>query len=262
MSANTLGKFLVFVQVVFSVLATTFAGAIYLQKIDWGWKEPRKDLYLRVPSEIDKRTAAVIEALRIKEMAMGKADMPGTLKASQAALAEAEPRFAQNHIWYAQNLVKLRSGPDPFDINADPVKEVKIVGGVVQLDTPIDKPRAGRPVLENPLPAIEKSYDKYAEDLKKIQDDIDKVEVNIKQLIAKEKETTFKLTGKDDAGMVVRIGLYTLFVDEKHMQDQMKFETDYLQPLWVEALDRAELFYERRERLEKTLAGMTGELKR
>lgn len=256
MSANTLGKFLVFVQVIFSVLAMTISAAIYLQKLDWGWKEPRKDIYVRVPSEIDKRTAAVIEALRVKENAMAP------LKVAQAAHADAEPRFAANHLVYSKLLTKLRSDPNPYDVATDPVKEVKIVGGVVQLETPIDKPRAGKPVLENPLPQILKSYDLYAEDLKVIQKDIDRLEVEIKDLVQKEKAITFKMTGKDDAGMQVRIGLYTLMNDEKQMQDQMKFETDYLQPLWVEALDRAELFYERRERLERTLAGMTNELKK
>lgn len=250
MSPNTLGKKLVFVQVVFSILAGTFATAIYLQKIDFGWKEPRKDLYLRVPSEIDKRTAAVLEAARAKEMAMG------TLKTAQAAWADVEPRYWQNHVWYTKELAKLRSDPNPFDA-ANPVKEVKFVVGVVQVDTPPDKARTGKPVLENPVPAILKSYDRYVEDLKLKQAEIDKVEVSIKQLAAKERDITFKLTGKDDTGAMVKIGLYALIVDEKKTQEQLKFETDYLQPLWVEALDRAELFYERRERLERTLAGMT-----
>lgn len=257
MSANTLGKTLVFFQVIFSVLAATFAAAIYLQKIDWGWKEPRKDIYVRIPSEIDKRTAAVLETLRLKDMAVGKPELPGTLKGALALRAVVEPYYPKNHLFYSAQLAKLRSDPNPFDVANNPVKEVKFDTGVVQLKTPIDKPRVGEPVLERPVPEIEKSYERYVADLKDIQGKIDKVEMAINDLLLKERDIAFKLTGKDDTGAMVKLGLYTLMVDEKAMQDQMKYETDYLQPLWVEALDRAELFYERRERLERTLKGMS-----
>jgi hypothetical protein len=249
MSANTLGKTLVFVQLIFSVLAATFAAGIFLQRIDFGWKEPRKDLYLRIPSEIDKRTAAVQEALRAKDMAMS------SLQNAQVARSNTEPRYWQNHVWYRQQLVRLRSDPNPID-----AKEVKMLQGIIQLDTPPDRPRLGKPILENPVPAIQKSYDKYVEDLNVIQKDIDKVEASIKQVAVQERDITYKLTGKDADGKAVTFGLYALLVDEKKRQEQMKFETDYLQPLWVEALDRAELFLERRQRLERTLAGMTGNL--
>jgi hypothetical protein len=247
MSANTLGKTLVFVQLIFSVLAGTFAAGIYMQRIDFGWKEPRKDLYLRVPSEIDKRTAAVQEALRAKDMSMS------LLKTAQADRGNAEPRYWTNHAWYRQQLARLRSDPNPID-----AKEVKMLQGIIQVDTPPDKPRFGKPILENPVPGIQKSYDKYVEDLNAKQKEIDKVEESIKQIAVQERDITYKLTGKDADGKLVTFGLYALLVDEKKRQEQMKFETDYLQPLWVEALDRAELFLERKLRLERTLAGMTG----
>ena len=44
MSPNSLGKLLVLINLAASVLFMTFAGAIFLQKVDWGWKEPRKDI--------------------------------------------------------------------------------------------------------------------------------------------------------------------------------------------------------------------------
>ena len=53
MTANKIGKTLVFLNLVLSLMALTWAGAIFLQQVDWGWKEPRKEIDGRVPSEID-----------------------------------------------------------------------------------------------------------------------------------------------------------------------------------------------------------------
>src|SRR5262249_9751672 len=45
----------------------TFAVGIYTNRIDWGWREPQQDLGTRIPSEIDKRTAAVKMFLRHRD---------------------------------------------------------------------------------------------------------------------------------------------------------------------------------------------------
>jgi hypothetical protein len=64
---NLIGKTLVAFNVALSLILITFAVGIYTNRIDWGWREPQQDLGTRIPSEIDKRTAAVKMFLRHRD---------------------------------------------------------------------------------------------------------------------------------------------------------------------------------------------------
>jgi hypothetical protein len=240
MSVNTLGKMLVLVHLVLSMFAMTWAASVFLQFTDWGWKEPRKDLDQRVPSEYDKRAAALKEALRARDMVYGP------VKLTQATLREAEERFPLNHLWYEKELARLQNDPDPIE-----VKEIEYEKGVLKLDTP--GKLIGKPVLENPVPAIQKSYAMYLEDLKKLQKEADAVTADIRSWVEKTKTITFNLNGLDDDGKKVKKGLYDLLDIESLAHSQIKYEMEYLQPKWVDALKEAETYRERRKRLEEAL---------
>src|SRR4051794_16614232 len=153
MSMNRIGKGLVLLRAAISILALSWAAGLFLQFTDWGWKEPRTDLGLRIPSEYDKRVAAFKEAVKARDLAMP------AMQPARARLREAEERFGPNHLFYVQELARLRSSPDPIE-----VRYVKRAGPIV-LDTP-DKP-IGRPVLEEKVEGIAKSFDAYRADLKK-----------------------------------------------------------------------------------------------
>jgi len=245
MSPNSLGKLLVLIILAASVLFMTFAGAIFLQKIDWGWKEPRKDItgQYRIPSEIDQRIAAV------KEAHMGVAlVMPG-LFISQAELGAVEPRFADNHRWYVKEIDRLRNDPgDKIEIRAFAIEKKT---GVPELDPKI----SGRPKLGNPIAGLSKSYQKYSADWKAVQEKIDVTVKDIKDLIDQEELLTFKLNGKDKTGKVVKgkAGLYELLEREAKAQNQAKFQKEYLLPRWVGALEEVDSFQERRQRLDATI---------
>ena len=245
MSPNSLGKLLVLINLAASVLFMTFAGAIFLQKVDWGWKEARKDItgQYRIPSEIDQRNAAV------KEAHMGVAlAMPGLL-ISQGELAAAQPRFPDNHRWYVKEIDRLKNDPgDKIEIRDFAIDKKT---GAPDLDPKV----SGRPKLGKPIAGLSKSYRKYTDDWKAVQEKIDVVIKDIKELIDKEEKLTFKLNGKDKAGKVVegKAGLYELLEREAKAQNEAKFRKEYLLPLWVGALQEVSSFQERRQQLEATI---------
>lgn len=237
---NTLGKTLVMIHVVASLLAMTAAAGIYLQQIDWGWKEPRKYLEQRVPSEIDKRAAALEEAYK------GLALVVPELKPAQEQLRAAEGRFGPNHLYYVKELARLRRDQKPIK----PVKEIKMKDGRPVLDVPV----IGRPEYDKDDSLIAKSYQSYRGDLGALRGEIKKVEEEIAALVSQEKELTLKLIGeKDDMGKVVRPGLYELKEIERRRATQVQFEIDYLKPRWLDTLNEAQSFRERRVDLEETL---------
>lgn len=131
---NKLGKALVLAQVALSVLAMTWAAGIFLQFTDWGWREPRKELDVRVASEYDKRAAALKETLKARDLALVR------VKPAQDALRDAQQRFPANHLYYVQELARLRASTGAVDLMAILYKD-----GFPQLDTPNN---TGKPLLE------------------------------------------------------------------------------------------------------------------
>jgi hypothetical protein len=243
MNANVVGKTLVLVQVAASLLLMTFAGAIFFQQIDWGWAEPRKDISgtVRFASEIDQRSAAVMEAHKTVEM------VKAPLAVAQALLANAEPRLYENHLWYQEQLRRLVS-----DATLKDIKEIKLdkEGAVV-----LDAPEIGKPVLGKPIPGLLHCYEQYVKELKDLQATIDETTAKIREVIEnEEKPLTFLLNGKDDAGKAVKPGLYKLVDDAYQEQVRTKFEIEYLRPQWVEQMRQVGQFEARRSYLEENLA--------
>jgi hypothetical protein len=235
---NKLGKLLVLLHTALSVVAMAGALGVFLQFVDWGWKEPRKQLDQRVASEYDKRAAALKEAAKARDIAFAR------VKPAQDALRDAQQRFAGNHLVYLDKLDKLRNA-----IGALEVKEIKYNKDGVVLDTPGKV--TGLPVFELKVDGIEKSYSAYQADLKKINGEIDDTVKETRKWTEALEAISDQLLGKNGAP-----GLYALLEDEKKAQDQAFFEKEYLQPRWARALEEAELFMSRRVGLEQTLQGL------
>jgi hypothetical protein len=237
---NYLGKGLVLVTVAVSGLFLAWTLAIFTQTVDWGWKDPRKGLGERMPSEIDKRIAAVKEALRFKARAEAVAKSAGD------ALVAAEQDFPSNVLSYQAKLKELREAPGKIK-----VVELKLDKGVLARAS---KRATAGPVYENVVPGAEKSTAGYFVDLKKIQVAMDAATTEIKDLTEKEKELTENLNGKkDETGKAVKVGMYELLEREKKTQEQLKAEAEYLQPLWVRELVDAQLLIARMGRLDQRL---------
>jgi hypothetical protein len=237
---NNLGKGLVLVALAISVLFLAWAVAIYTQAIDWGWKDPRVELKERVPSEIDKRLAALTEAMRFK----ARAD--AGVKSAEASLADAEKDYPRNVLLYRDKLHELQNGEGKIK-----VVEIKYKDGVPVRS---DKRATAPPEFDPVVPGADKSVAGYFGDLKKVHDEIDKTAKEIKDLTEKQEVLTVNLNGhKDPKGNVDKVGMYKLLEDEKRRQEQVKEETEYLQPLWVRELVDAQLLLARQGRLDQRI---------
>ena len=235
---NKLGKFLVLVHTTVAILAMSWAGAVFLQFIDWGWKEPRKYLDERIASEYDKRAAALAEAHKAYTSLAPK------VAPAQTAWRNAERRFPTNHLFYVAKLDELRNSPAPKMV----VNEVLMTNGSPSLDAAL----LGKPILKNPV-AVSKSYVKYLEEYYAVQKQIEAVSAQIKGEIAKEEKLSQRLGGDDK-----KPGVYRLVEIEKETQDKIKSEKQYIQPQWVSALRQVDVYKDRQNRLEATLGKLKG----
>jgi hypothetical protein len=247
---STLGKILVLINFTLSLLFFGWAVAVYFNQVDWGWKDPRKELDARVPSEIDKRLVVIKEALRARER------MAADLKLARDALTYYEPRLYQNRLWYHEELNRLRSAPKTIQVWGWKIGK----DGRPELDqTQFGQPAKGPDVVftnaKGKPVAVDRSYDTYRAQLAVKHGEVEKVQERIRDLIEKQEKITLKLNGvKDDKGVVVRPGLYVLRDHEDDIQKRVTEETEYLRPLWVRELVDAQLLVERRQLLEERLA--------
>jgi hypothetical protein len=268
---NYLGKTLVLLNLLLAVFFVTWATGIYMHKVDWGWKDPRKYLDTdRVPSEIDKRVALLQEALSDRDRALDeesaknrkpedyyKALQTNQTNAGGVAAAANDLAFYQyllwrNHLWYNDQLALLQSSPDKID-----VRRIKDNKGVIDISS--DEKSLGQPVFGakvtytdvdelkgNKVKDVNKSYDRYRGDLKDVLDAIDTSVAATKSWIQKQQELTSRLNGtQDEAGKTVKVGLYRLLDHEFELQQQLRKEMVYLRPLWVRELVDAQLLLER-----------------
>lgn len=247
---NHIGKLLVLLHTGASLVALGWAAGVFFQFTDWGWKEPRKDLDVRIASEFDKRAAAIREALKARDLIV-----PG-MRPAQLALRDAENSLGVNHIYYVRDLAELRTAAGDLEI-----KEVKFKGGTLELDTK-NRP-TGKPLLGDKIDGINKSFAGYVVELKKLQKEIDDETRKVREETEKVKDITFALTGKDDAGMVVKTGLYALLENENIAQANALSERDYeLRPKWASARNEAQQLRSRTLSLERRNLELTNELKK
>src|SRR5262249_34590155 len=154
------------------------------------WKEPRKVLEQRVPSEIDKRMAAVAEAYNAVYTVQEVNPKSGSaLGRAQSDLRNAEDRFGPNHLFYLDKLKEIRTEPKPIK-----VPEIAMKGGTPELDTPL----IGVPKFGKEAPLIQNSTATYKDQLKKLHDEVNDVARQIGELTAKEKEQLLRLLGDKD----------------------------------------------------------------
>jgi hypothetical protein len=282
---NFIGKALVFLNLLLAVFFMTWAAGIYLNRVDWGWKDPRKHLDSdRIPSEIDKRVALLQQALSDRDRALSeryqglekeKADqqkvedykkamqtgqmLPGGVLDAANDLALYQAVLWDNHRQYNEQLRQLESSTAPkIDI-----RQVKIDKGVIALNPEkLGQPVFGDKVTFTDVNApkgsqvkdLNKSYESYRGDLKKVQDDIDTTVASTKSWVEKQQTLTQRLNGtKDEAGKTVKVGLYQLLDHEFEVQQQLRKEMTYLRPLWVRELVDAQLLLERRQGLQERL---------
>jgi len=241
MNMNNLGKALVMINLALSVVALTWAAGLFLQFRDFGWAEPRLEIDKRVASEYDKRVVAYNQA---KESATGTLDKMNTLVAE---LHTARTKFAENQLIYRAELERLYSGVGKGLV----FKRPRFKGGTLEL---LKGGRYNPPVIDDVIDGITKSYKGYKVDLADVETKI-KTEIKTGEDWTAKHAIISKVLngGKDDKTGDPYPGLYDLIEEEKRAQDEAKKELDYLEKIWAPVLQEAEIFIQRRVRLEKTL---------
>jgi hypothetical protein len=248
---NSLGKLLVLAHVFLSLVAFTIALALFFLAPDWGRLEPRSDDIERLPSELDKRIAAVKQAEKARDTAVPP------VKVAQDELFAAMNRYYKNHLFYREELARLRSGAGAIQ-----AKGLKYTAGVLELE-----PKGiGVPVLDQDIPGIEKSYEAYRRDLLDKEEGVFKKIAELTEalagVIAKHSQVTAHLQGLNPmTNKKDRLGLYDLLDHELTMQHRIRAEMAYLQPQWAQSLEDAQSYAERRARLQETLDRLKETLK-
>jgi hypothetical protein len=243
---NTIARFLILVYTSVAVLVLGWSLASYMKFDDFGWIEPMKvwetkDTGYRIASDLDKRTGALYEQMRIRERSLP------AIEPALATLNETMDRFPKNHLFYVAELDKLRNSTEAID-----PKAIKWDKGAIVTDTP--GKAIGRAVLEGDIPEVKKSLKTVQEEKKKVDEDIEKIVPENKEIQKQIDDVTVSLTGtKDDKGNSVDIGLYEVLAKEKEHQDKIAAEKVDITPIYVDAERRLESFLDRLRSMQRTL---------
>ena len=126
----------------------------------------------------------------------------------------------------------------------------------------LDPKELGRVKLVNPVKYIdaqgkespvEKSYESYLGDLKKVQGDLNTTLDDIAKLVEQQKDLTVRLNGVMEDGKLTKPGLYALMEMENQTQSRVKKETEEVRPHWAIELLEAQQLNKRRLRLQDRL---------
>ncbi len=252
MKMNHLGKALVLLNLAISIVLLAWAAMLFLQPVDWGWKEARKvwkehsegtkAANERIAAKIDERIAAYAKLADNRFRALAGVNQ------AQKSLQEMETGFGENRRFYNKELARLLASKDA----AIDVKEVKVgKDGQVEL---VKAQPWGLPTFTAALPGITQSYAGYLGDLEKNLAVMKVYGDKITDWVAKKEKLTVKMNGIFKADGTKQVpGEYDLIEGEVVAQRKLKDELAYLQPIWVRELYNAQLLRARREGLEKRL---------
>jgi hypothetical protein len=243
---NLLGKTLVLLHAILSISAMTWAILLALQARDFGWMEPYREVVewtkdgnektaVRYASEYDKSTATATRAARNRDLAFV------FVKPALDTLRETEPHLAANHLYFTAKLAELKDANVPIQVK-------RLANAGLKVDTPLSKPD-----FDAAVEGVDQSLATYSSQRKKLLEDIDKVESEVRTIATKTKKITGDLTGTDDGNKYVQPGLYQLTDLEYKTQVQLKVEIDQLKPHWSEAIEHARLYRDRYDGLLATL---------
>ena len=170
------------------------------------------------------------------------------VKPALASLRATEPFLAENHLYYTKALKQLRDDAGPIE-----VKRLQDVGTKLEGGNPLGKPLTEAAALKG----ITKSFAAYSAELKKLMmakdGDIDKVEEEIRGIVANTKKFTGALTGTDETNKYVQPGLYQLIDLEYKAQTEIKKEIATVTKPKEKAMEDARLYRIRRIDLQETL---------
>jgi hypothetical protein len=244
---SAFGKTLVLITVALSLLMLVWSAAIFTQSIDWGWKEPRKDLAgEKIPSELEKREKMVKEYLGDKSKGTAGAirQAGAAFLKTQKGLEDQEQTFTSNHLWYTLELQKLESERARAGAAVQTVKINKATGS-----PELQKGRS-LPVMVKVEPPL-LSFEGYQTALENLEKDIRTASEASNKALAEAAVITEQLSGiHDEDGTVKKKGLYQLQEIEAKALAQLEAEVRHIQPLRIKELVNRAIMIDRQKRLE------------
>jgi hypothetical protein len=240
------GKILVFTVLVFSLLLLTYAVVVFAGPVDVGWdpKHAHKELGQPVDSDLKKSQE------NVKKLDGVRKDAVPPWRQARRELADTEARIAENQLWYAYQLNRIReTGPvDPSGIQGLKTD----AGGRLDLD----KPRTGRPRFDKLVdskdkPLFTKTYQNYVKELDSLFsqiEDLTKAGGDIVTLIKREQKYTEMLNGKTVGGIKEK-GIYDLINREREIRQAAQDELDEVKPKYYQEVVGSQDLLERQKQL-------------
>jgi hypothetical protein len=253
---NFIGKGLVLVHTLFSLLGLGLALVIFYEFVDWGRSEPRvsrgeptksgTSIDTRIPSEFDKSKVMFDDAVAGRNLVITP------MVPAEDAWHQVEDRLAQNHLYYVAELRKVRTGDGQIEVK-----------GFSADGIPTDAPgkRFGKAIPDARIDGLDKPLSAYRRELDDELKKLDPIEKQIAEWAEKNQEITYQLTGKDAQGKKVCHGIFELINIEFQNQQLARMERDGTHPRWATVVEEARRYGARRDSLEATLSGLQQTLK-
>jgi hypothetical protein len=230
-----LGKILVLLNVLLSVLCLVFALGVFTNSINWGWKPEfhRQEFGTKVASELDKRKAT------LQDLAESRKRYSAAWLTARAKMIKSEANIAKDQLRYVKEVERIESG-----------KESKIAEITTKNEnqwlTEKNK-KIGQPLFQGNLT---KSYEGYRTEIAGLTKEITDMKEKILAIILdKEKDFTEKLIGKEEKKGKREKGLYALIRLEEEIQHRAEEEIKDLRDIYVQEQVDSELYLRRQRSL-------------
>jgi len=229
-----LGKILVLLTVLLSVLCLVFALGVFTNSINWGWKPEfqRQEFGTKVASEIDKRKAT------LQDLAESRKRFSAAWLTARAKMIKSEANIAKDQLRYVDEVNRIQEGTDSKIAEITTKKENKWL-------TEKNK-KIGQPLFQGDLT---KSYIKYRNEIEALTTEITEMKEKILAIVNKEKDYTEKLIGKEEKKGKREKGLYALIRLEEEIQHRAEEEIKDLRDIYVQEQVDSELYLRRQRSL-------------
>jgi hypothetical protein len=224
-----LGKTLLYLNLVFSLMMAFMAYGLYHNRIDWSnnkGKEPQFE------GELVRRAA------QVSDLSKGFPPAESAWRDASEGLAAQEKVRKDDEVWYYKEMEHLRDGAK----ETDPARTVEFKNNVPVLDAKnLPKMVPTKDRFGNPL----RSMTKYAKDIDTTLNEIALALTKYDALVKEDASLTQKIVGPK--------GLQQRLVDERVKQTNLELEQKSVAPLLVNSVVESELILKRTKALEERI---------
>ncbi len=246
---NFLGKTLVLLNVAVSMLFLGVAVMLYTSSPDLGGTQPKEEIAGTVASELDKRIAAVKQAVEWKYQAYAE------LQKAKARLRKVQTDRASNYLWYVGKIYELDSSPAKTIL----IQKVKTLPTLDNKGRFYETDDRGRPVLEakavtysipaGPTRTLDKSYAQYFKRFIELREERERHTDEYGEWIARQKFITEQRKRVPDPnnlnGPPLSPGILDLIQSEIQNQERLRAEKRSIESLWVREIRSAQQLKDR-----------------